>query len=235
MPSCHSTNDIGLQLIQKTDTIEGTVIISDEQTHGRGQRGNSWISEAGSNLMMSLILKPTFLKPSSHFSLNMVISLAVRATVVDLIPNALCQVKWPNDIYIGKKKIAGILIENTVRGESIDFSVIGVGLNVNQYDFGKLSATSLSSEQGEPIDIKHVFERLVMNIEAYYLKLKAGRVQEIQAEYLQHLLGYQKLLKFKSEYDFDGIIQSVDELGHLLVKVNGSVKKFDFKEIEFLL
>lgn len=235
MPSCHSTNDIGLEMIRKPDIIEGTVIISDEQTKGRGQRGNAWVSEAGQNLMLSLILQPRFLKPSDHFFLNMAVCLAVRATVVDFLYESKCQVKWPNDVYIGKSKVAGILIENSVRGNSIDSAVIGIGMNVNQKNFGVLKATSLRNELNDDLEKQRVFASLITNIEIYYLKLKARRLKEIKEEYLQYLFGYQTSMRFKSEYEFLGIIESVDDSGLLSIMVDGSVKKFNFKEIEFIL
>lgn len=235
MPSCHSTNDIGLELARKPDIIEGTVIISDEQTKGRGQRGNTWVSEAGQNLILSLILQPRFLKPSDHFFLNMAVSLAVRATVVDFLPESICQVKWPNDVYVGSSKVAGILIENSVRGNSIDSSVIGIGININQRKFEGLSATSLGKELNENFEKQLVFERLVTNIEAYYLKLKSRRSTEVKEEYLQYLLGYQTLGRYKSEYEFLGSIESVDDSGILSIRVDDSIRKFNFKEVEFIL
>ncbi|OEK05661.1 biotin--[acetyl-CoA-carboxylase] ligase [Roseivirga misakiensis] len=237
MPSCHSTNDLGLQIIQNTDTIEGTVIVTDDQKKGRGQRGNSWISEPNKNLMLSIILKPSFVKPADHFVLNMAVSLGVRATIADFLPSTTCNVKWPNDLFIGRSKIAGILIENSVRSGSIENSVIGIGLNVNQLDFGGLEATSLLSENGgkKEFDRIHVFEQLISNIEAQYLKVKSNKTQELKEYYLQHLLGFKQSMKFKSEYDFEGIIEGIDSNGRLMVGVNGKVEVFDFKEIEFLL
>ncbi|MFY0592774.1 biotin--[acetyl-CoA-carboxylase] ligase [Roseivirga sp.] len=237
MPSCHSTNDIGLQIIEKTDTVEGTVIITNEQTQGRGQRGNSWLSEAGSNIMMSLILKPKFLKATDHFVLSMAISLAVRATIEDYSPNQTTNVKWPNDIFLNGFKVAGILIENTVRSGSIENSIIGIGLNVNQLNFQGISATSLrlANDKKDSFSLPETFEKLITHIEGYYLKMKAGKSAEIKEEYLQFLLGYKKLLKFRNEYQFEGIIEGIAHGGQLLVSVDGKLEKFDFKEIEFLL
>lgn len=235
MPSCHSTNDIGLEMMRKTDTIEGTVIISDEQTNGRGQRGNGWVSEPGQNIMLSLILRPKFLKPSDHFFLSMAVSLAVRVTVDDFLSESTCQVKWPNDVYIGKSKVAGILVENSVRGDSIDSAVIGIGMNVNQKNFGMLKATSLRNELNDNLDKQRVFASLIANVEVYYLKLKAKRLQEIKEEYLQYLLGYRTLMRYKGEYEFLGSIESVDDSGLLSIMVDGCMKEFNFKEIEFIL
>lgn len=235
MPSCHSTNDIGLEMIRKHDTMEGTVIISDEQTKGRGQRGNAWISEPGQNLILSLLLAPRFLKPSDQFSLNMAISLAVRQTVINFLPDCNCQVKWPNDVYIGSSKVAGILIESSIRGMSIEAAVIGIGMNVNQKNFGELKATSLAVKLNANLNKKEAFVNLIANIEAYYLKLKANRLKDLKEEYLRHLLGYQVEARYKAEYEFLGTIKSLDDNGLLGISVDGRVQKFNFKEVEHIL
>ena len=127
LPSCHSTNDVASDLLAEGNIAEGTVIITDHQTKGKGQRGNSWESEPGKNLTCSLILKPKFLPVQKQFELTVVSSLAIVHTLRDLgLPNA--QVKWPNDIYYGNAKIAGILIENTVRANHLEYAVVGIGL-----------------------------------------------------------------------------------------------------------
>ena len=143
MPSCHSTNDIAMEMARKSDIPEGTVIITDDQLKGRGQRGNEWVTAAGKNITMSIVLKPNFVKASSQFSLNMAISLAVNATVKQLLSEINCSVKWPNDVLVNRKKISGILIENSLSGKNLDYSIVGVGLNVNQPIINGISATSL--------------------------------------------------------------------------------------------
>ena len=184
MPSCHSTNDIGLEMIRKPDIIEGTVIISDEQTMGRGQRGNAWVSESGQNLMLSLILAPRFLKPSDQFFLNMAISLAVRETVINFLPESNCQVKWPNDVYLNGVKLAGILID--LEGQALEpsHSVIGIGLNVN-----------MPAQAAEKIDqkwtdlqsnTKEVIDRNALSAQLIHHLLK--RLQQHQNEGLTTML-----------------------------------------------
>ena len=235
MPSCHSTNDIALEMARNTDTLEGAVVIADHQTAGKGQRGNVWHSEPGENLTCSVILKPVFVTPTRQFFLNMIVSLAVKSTIKEFVQYADCQVKWPNDVMVSGKKVAGILIENTIRKNKIESTVVGIGLNVNQTNFGNLRATSLSIERGQRFILENVFERLIHYLESYYIKLKSGSWVEIKQEYLQNLLGYNVVTRFRSEYIFEGSIVDVDDSGLLSVTVNGRVNRFDFKQIEFLL
>lgn len=235
MPTCHSTNDIALQMVRNTDTTEGTVIITDHQLQGRGQRGNEWLTRSGENITMSIILKPRFIQASNQYFLNMAVSQAVHSTVKHFLKNQETLIKWPNDILVDRKKIAGILIENGLSGRNLDYSVVGIGLNVNQSDFSLPSATSLKLASRDNINLNSVFEKLVENLEVSYLKLKANRFSELKADYLSSLIGYRTKLTFRSEYEFEGVIEDVEDSGLLRVNIEGISKPFDFKEIEFIL
>ena len=158
MPSCHSTNDSARELLLQHDTSEGTVVITDNQTAGKGQRGNSWFSAEGANLTMSLIMKPNFLTVSKQFYLNMISSLAVKRVLNDRLPDAHSQVKWPNDVLLNNRKVCGILIENGIKRQFLEYSVVGIGLNVNQKAFGLATATSMSNEIGIAFSLQSVFE-----------------------------------------------------------------------------
>ncbi|MFT7154174.1 MAG: BirA family biotin operon repressor/biotin-[acetyl-CoA-carboxylase] ligase, partial [Alteromonas macleodii] len=109
-----SSNNYARELIRDKMPIEGTVIVANEQTSGRGQRANTWFSEPKSNLTCSYILRPVFLAAKNQFVLSAAVALAVFETVYQFIPNNTLRIKWPNDILVGDKKIAGILIENTL-------------------------------------------------------------------------------------------------------------------------
>lgn len=235
MPSCHSTNDIAMEMVRKSDIQEGTVIITDEQSKGRGQRGNKWLTTPGKNITMSLILKPNFITVTNQYFLNMAISIAVNNTIKNYLDHLKCEIKWPNDVLVNRKKIAGILIENGLTGRNLEFSIVGIGLNVNQLDFYGLRGTSLKKELKGDFRLQEVLQKLIENIEAYYLKLKAGKNSEIKEQYLESLLGYRTKLRYRSEYEFDGFIEDVSDRGILSVSINGQVATFDFKEIEFLL
>ncbi|GAB3703502.1 biotin--[acetyl-CoA-carboxylase] ligase [Spirosoma flavus] len=236
LPSCQSTNDEASDLIARTDVAEGTLVITDHQTAGRGQRGNIWLATAGQNLTFSLILKPSFLQPTEQFWLNMAISLGIYDALQPLLGDQL-RVKWPNDIYVGSKKLGGILIENTLHGTSIAWSIVGMGLNINQTELSYVTATSLQLESPLPngYDLSGLLRMLCETLEQRYLQLRSGRRDLLKTSYLQILYRYQEEHIFKSEgRQFRGTIIGVDEAGRLAVTENDEVRYFGFKEISFV-
>ncbi|UII29007.1 biotin--[acetyl-CoA-carboxylase] ligase [Fulvivirga maritima] len=233
LPSCHSTNDIAQELLSE-GTIEGTVIITENQTNGRGQRGNGWESEPGKNLTFSLILKPTFLSVNQQFELNRVVSLGI----CDFLKTYKTgfQVKWPNDIYYHDRKICGILIQNSIKKGHIDSSIVGIGLNINQQDFNEEKPISLSQIIGEAISLPEALENLAQHIETRYLTLRAGNRELLRKDYLHHLyrFGEEYLYKANNEV-FNGRITDVSPEGRLEVQSNSGIQHFDFKEVEFII
>ena len=147
LPSCRSTNQVASDLLSVKKPNEGLVVLTRNQTEGRGQRGSHWESEPGKNLTFSTILKPTFLPISRIFDLTIVASLAIVRSLADFGLES-CKIKWPNDIYCRDAKIAGILIENAVRANQIEWAIVGIGLNVNQTKFLTADATSTKLENG---------------------------------------------------------------------------------------
>lgn len=237
LPSCHSTNDIAVQMIQSENMVfEGTVIITDNQTAGRGQRGNIWEASSGENLTFSLILKPNFLKASNQFQLNVAISMGVFDFLSEFIDENL-SVKWSNDIYHGDKKMGGILIENSLQGYQIGHSIIGIGININQLEFNNLRATSLRNITQNPLkyDLSEILKRLLENLEKNYLKIKNNNYESLKIKYLSNLFRFQKYHYFKRNgQQFLGKITGVDETGKLGIETDGYVNYFDFKEVEFI-
>jgi BirA family biotin operon repressor/biotin-[acetyl-CoA-carboxylase] ligase len=156
--------------------IEGTVVITDSQSEGRGQRQNSWVSEAGLNLTCSLILRPVFLAAKDQFILSAAVALAVAETIDHFFDEQeQIKIKWPNDILVNGQKIAGILIENTLRKTNLETSIVGIGLNVNQIDFPtEINATSLKQLTDSDIQIETVLDGLCSNLEKYYLQIRNG-------------------------------------------------------------
>ena len=153
-----STNNFAATLISDQLCQNGTAILADSQSFGKGQRGNSWHSEPGKNLLVSFILKPDNLSVLRQQELTWITSICIVQTL--RIFNIESQIKWPNDILIRGKKIAGILIENQLSGEFISNSIIGIGLNVNQTDFDGIEATSIQLEFKQEISIEIVFNEL---------------------------------------------------------------------------
>ncbi len=146
------------------------------------------------------------------------------------------KIKWPNDILVRKKKICGMLIENSIQGETINQSVIGIGLNINQTDFPIDTATSLSLVTQNQFDLNEELNSLIEKIEKRYLQLRSGKLHELKAEYLQNLLGMNQNRKFISnENEFEGLIRTVSDLGELVVETDGIERFFSMKEISFVL
>jgi BirA family transcriptional regulator, biotin operon repressor / biotin---[acetyl-CoA-carboxylase] ligase len=234
LPECHSTNDIALSLAKEQRAYEGTVVITDHQIQGKGQRGNKWLTDKGLNLTFSLILKPAFLDISEQFYLNMAVSNSIRKLLQEYIPNL--QVKWPNDLVLPDfGKIGGILIENTYAGMNWECAVVGIGINVNQIDFENQTATSLAKVTGSHFELSELFRLLVTQIEQGYLQLKRGKWHEIKSEYLHHLY----LKDIWSNYEdsngtFIGKIKGISGQGKLeMERENGEFQVFDLKEVVF--
>lgn len=235
MPECHSTNTLLSDLAQKTQQPEGTVLITHAQTKGRGQRGNGWESEPGKNLTFSLLLKPHFLTPSSQFNLTIAVSLALTDFLKTKISSQPF-IKWPNDLLVNDLKICGILIENTLAGESIQQSVVGIGLNINQLLFAITTATSMQMETGVEFDLSAELSDLVMCLEIRYLQLRSGKISELRQDYLDNLYWMNKEQRFASNgRAFHGTIEGIDLLGKLAVRENDRVHYFGIKEISFLV
>lgn len=242
MPSCQSTNDEAADSIATDQAEEGFIVITDRQTAGRGQRGNQWEAEPAHNLTFSLVLRPTFLTAADQFWLNMAVSLGI-IDALEPLTGALVRLKWPNDIYVENQKLGGLLIENTVQGYNLAWSIIGIGLNVNQTTFSYPTATSLQARFPLPegYDLPGVLTTILESIERRYLQLRAGERSVgnrniIRASYLQHLFRYQEEHFFRAEGElFRGTIIGVDASGRLAIQTGSEVRYFGFKEVEFVI
>ncbi len=234
VPECHSTNDLALQLCQQLTTSDGTIIITANQTAGRGQRGNTWHVEPGMNLTFSCILKPTFLAVKDQFYLNIITSLAVRDYLIEKTA-AIIQIKWPNDVMVSNKKIAGILIENQLQGNSFSSSVVGIGLNINQKLFPINTATSLCQITEQVYDLNAELEQLLHKLEARYLQLKSGKKNTLLDDYLNVMYWRNELHTFvANDQSFNGTIVGLDDLGRLKVNTAQGERVFGMKEIQYL-
>jgi BirA family transcriptional regulator, biotin operon repressor / biotin---[acetyl-CoA-carboxylase] ligase len=232
-----STNTYLQQLISNNEKdIEGLVVVAENQNKGRGQRGNDWNSEEGKNLTFSILLKSKLLV-QHQFLLSKVISLGILDFLNKLgIVNAT--IKWPNDVYIDKNKVAGILIENTIRENKIYNSIVGIGLNVNQINFNNKikNPTSLIKElQGDILDLEELLGQLLFFIEKRYLLLKTNKTSVINADYLKGLYGLGEYKNFNiNNTVVEAKIVGVSELGRFQLEINNRVEEFDLKEVEFL-
>lgn len=234
-----STNSYASEVLRQIKPSEGTIIYSFDQENGRGQRGNNWVSEPNKNVAFSLILHPSFLQVKEQFLLTKMVSLAVADLMAEMLKNLdfTVAIKWPNDIYANGHKIAGILIENTISENKILSSVIGIGINVNQVEFDRiLNAASLKSLTGKDYDLQKVIERLCEFIEARYLQLKTGKLEQLNTTYLQKLYQLNEWKKYSSEDEvFEGKIKGISNEGKLQLELlTSEVKEFDLKTIRFI-
>ncbi|MBF9252276.1 biotin--[acetyl-CoA-carboxylase] ligase [Pontibacter sp. 172403-2] len=235
LPVCESTNSEAQQLLIKNEATEGCLVLTAQQTSGRGQRGNTWEAEPGKNITLSVILSPTFLAARHQFFLNMAVSLAV----LDLLREqglVQAQVKWPNDLYFEGKKLGGILIENTISSHYLQHSIIGIGLNVNQLQFQFPTATSLAACLGHALDVEALVAQLMELLEKRYLELRNGKTARLKYEYLQALFRYQQMHPFiVDNRQVQGMITGIDDDGRLGVEIKGLLHYFSFKEIAFVI
>ncbi|MEX8546866.1 MAG: biotin--[acetyl-CoA-carboxylase] ligase [Mucilaginibacter sp.] len=232
-----STNDLLKQLVANSKPVpEGTVIMAEYQTAGKGQQQNGWHSEAGKNLTFSLLLYPQFLSPQNTFDLAAAMSLGVIKPLREILGDEV-RLKWPNDIYYKQQKLGGMLIENTITGNAIKSAVVGIGININQESFPAHLPNPVSVKQilSENYAIKEVLLQICAGIEFYYLKLKAGKSEEIKQEYLNNLYGFGRELEFQTNNEiFKGEICAVNPSGLLGVKKENETVFFDLKQIKFI-
>jgi len=235
-PSMTSTNAFAQKLISKTKPIDGTVIITDEQSQGKGQGVNVWQSEQGKNITCSIIYDTSFLEVRSQYFLNMAVAVAVGESLGNYMDVTKIRIKWPNDILFADRKIGGILIENSVQGRYLRHSIIGIGLNINQAGFSDLPhATSVLMETGKSVDLDKVLNSLCESMEHLFLKLKGGQSDQIFSCYNSLLFKRNDRVELeKSSERFQSIIQGVDSEGRLVTEENGTNKVYRFGEVKWL-
>lgn len=230
---CHSTNDLAMERVRTKVAVEGSIIISENQSKGRGQRGNHWQSEPGKNLTFSIILRPNFLDPTEQFDLNIVVSLAIWEVLAEYTKDL--KVKWPNDLYHNTEgKIGGILIENSIGARGIDFSVVGIGLNINQKGFIIPNASSLANLSGLELDRWEIFKLVIQSLEKKYMLLKKGEMKSLRAAYSQNLYRFGQWKTYSDGEKFLGKIKGITREGKLIIeKENGLENHYGFKEVTF--
>ena len=232
-----STNSYAARLLHLEIPEEGTVIMADFQKAGRGQRGSGWESESGKNLIISYILYPNFLKIADQFALNQAIALAVTEFIRKMIP-AETYIKWPNDVITDGQKIAGILVENSIRGNQITHSIIGMGININQTNFEMYSpqATSLKMVAQRDFDLKKCLSELNSSVEKWYSVLRLSNFKKLNEEYSNSLFRNGKRSEFESKgQKFWGTIKGVNAEGKLQITDDeGNTSLFMNKEVSFI-
>lgn len=233
-----STNATAVEMKAQERLEEGSVIVSGFQEHGKGLDTNKWESEAKKNLCLSFCVCPDYIKPENQFLLNKVVSLAVADLVKELLPKKQVKIKWPNDVYVEDKKIAGILINNSIQGDQMSSSIIGIGLNVNQNKFlseapNPVSLKMISKKQ---YDLTETLCRLCDFVNLRFRELMKDRT-EIDKEYLEKLYRFNTYASYHIE---DKIIvakiSGLNEYGKICLETKDA-KKYccDLKEVKFVI
>ncbi len=224
------------RLCQEQEVKEMTVVVTDYQTAGRGQRGNSWESEKGENLLFSTVFYPTFLSARKQFLLSQVVSLAVKETLDNYAEGF--SVKWPNDIFWKEKKICGMLLENDLSGIQIDRCIAGIGININQEEFhseapNPVSLWQITNKKESTLDI---LQQVMERINVYYELLRSGKDAWIASRYERSLFRNSGFHPFRDEQgDFQAMITGIEPGGKLiLTDDNGRERRYAFKEVTYL-
>lgn len=231
-------------LAEGVELPAGTVFRADAQTAGRGQGSNRWHATPAANLLLSLIAYPDHLSVHRLFVLTQLSGLAVADTVRAFLPPDLAntvRLKWPNDVYVGKRKIAGILVQNGLRGSAISWSVLGIGLNVNETNFPpelELSATSLALLLGSTVDREAVLATLLANLSACYQLSQPAQLSVLEARYAQQLYRLNEPGRYRDTatgVSFFAILRGVNEAGQLRLEMaEGGERVFSLREVQFI-
>lgn len=222
--STNSTNSLMKEMLAKGEWPEGEYFVyAGYQTAGRGQTGNSWESEADKNLLCSILLPPD----KDLYFLNIAVGVAILRVIGEDFT-----IKWPNDIYYGDKKVAGILVENAILGNEVKYSIAGIGLNVNQTTFVSDAPNPISLKQitGKEYDIDALMQQV-------YAKVQETLNEEVWEEYKNHLYRRDGFWKYEDQNGiFEAHIIDVLPTGEIvLCDRNGQNRTYGFKQIKYIL
>ena len=219
----------------------GTVIHTPEQTAGRGQKGNTWESETGKNVIFSMLLKKPMVPVANQFYISEAVSVAIVEVLSQYMDGF--SIKWPNDIYHDDRKVCGILIEHSIMGSSINHSILGVGINVNQTEFksGAPNPVSLAQLLDRDVDVDDVLHRVCEAIEkrCAFDAYTNDAFDALHNEYLSLLYRkdgeYHRFVLPEGD-EFDAKIAEVEPTGMLVLeRENGMQERFAFKEVGFVI
>lgn len=232
-----STNNYAAKELLTKSLDEGTVFVAACQQSGRGQGESSWESSEGKNLTFSIVLYPRNLEVSRQFIISKTIALGIADFLSGYSQGI--RIKWPNDIYAGDRKIAGILIETAVMAGKISRAVIGIGLNINQEKFvsDAPNPVSLKNLTGKTFDLKRTLNELCFHLDKRYLQLIGYKYSQIDLDFERLLYRMGEWAMFCADgSDFEGMITGTDPEGQLLIQNReGKIRGFQFKEVQFLL
>lgn len=244
----HSTSTLLRQ--QYSDELPHLYAIrTDFQTAGRGQTGNGWESEKGKNLLVSVLLKYPEIAASEQWRLSMLVAVTLYEAIAQFVPEQMLTIKWPNDIYYGEKKMAGILLENFLQGPYIQYSIAGVGVNVNQTEWvsdapNPLSMRLITGEEYDVETLMHAWmEQMVVWQEHTTQDLRNAYMQRLYRKdgwhyYVEREVDVSPTNIAKMDVDNAFLAQIVDitPQGELQLRMqNDEIKTYHFKQIRFVL
>ena len=237
LSAIHSTNSYLKQLAKETLLEDETVVLTNRQLSGRGQMGNGWLSREGQSLTFSMFKALEGLQTERQFMISMEVSIAIAEILIGLnIPNI--SIKWPNDILSANHKIGGVLIENVLDALFVKYSIIGIGLNVNETDFPNLpKASSMKLETGKNFVLEEVFQKISENVFEKLKNLDKKDFSEMKQIYESKLFrnGMVSVFETPEAPRFNGIIKGVSDIGELLVETeNAAQHKFQLKEVKLI-
>lgn len=227
--------DEAAALWNKRSGGDAVAVTALHQTAGRGQRGNVWQSQSGHNLLVSILVRPGIsLEVSRQFSLSQVVAVSIHAAMkcygIDT------RLKWPNDIYVGNRKLAGILVELDYSSAFVEQAIIGVGLNVNQTEFPSMDRVPVSMKMllGKEIPVEDVLRDVLCNFSHYYSEMRWGCNSAIPADYKALLMGFGEQREYiDADGAFLAVAEDVEPDGHLLLRrADGTLSRYAFKEVE---
>ena len=213
-------------------------VTAEHQTAGRGQRGNCWNSNAGENLLLSILVRPgESLAVAKQFALSQAVALALHDAM--LCYGIDVRLKWPNDIYAGNRKLAGVLVELDCCGAFVEQAIVGIGMNVNQELFPEMDRVPVSMKmlQGHEFVIDDVLATVLDLFGRYYDELCSGNRYILAVKYAELLLGMNEQRAYAdSNGSFEAVMEGVEASGHLLLRrSDGTLSRYAFKEVEQLL
>jgi BirA family biotin operon repressor/biotin-[acetyl-CoA-carboxylase] ligase len=228
-----STNSEAMRLLKAGNPLEGTCICAHYQREGKGQRNNHWQSKRSQNLLASFILYPPADLIQQPFLLSKTIALAAQQTAKSFTSRK-AEIKWPNDILLDGKKVAGILIENLWLGSTWHAAVVGIGMNVNQREFEAIHATFLSADSSKNIDLVHVLNELQKNLSNCYERLHNGDISGISEDYHARLFGKSEYHNYRdAQQQFQAKVAQVLGDGRIeLITQEKTCLRYDLREVK---
>jgi len=227
-----STNEIGHKLA-RGGAFDGTLILAENQTRGKGRGEHVWLSSPGENLTFTIVLRPNC-KPSEMTLLSLMGSLAIAEAISKML-NKKAAIKWPNDVLIDRKKISGLLLESAISGEHADYVLLGIGLNINQKDFTselEPTATSLRLAANRAFCRVAVLSEIVRYLERRYLQFKSQDTQSILEDWKTYCTMLGKKITFRqNDLERSGVAMDINDAGYLKVRVGPNTLMLSHAEI----